>query len=30
MTITDTDTINVGDQVGYRSTHGEIAWNRQR
>jgi hypothetical protein len=24
MTTTDTDTINVGDQVGYRATDGEI------
>ncbi len=24
MTTTDTDTINVGDQVGYRATGGEI------
>ena len=27
MTPTDADTINVGDQVGYRSTHGEIQGN---
>jgi hypothetical protein len=27
MTTTDADTINVGDQVGYRTTHGEIQGN---
>ena len=27
MTTTDAETINVGDQVGYRSTHGEILGN---
>ncbi len=27
MTTTDTDTINVGDQVGYRATDGEILGN---
>ena len=27
MTTTDAETINVGDPVGYRSTHGEILGN---